>query len=598
MKSTARAVFLGQGLTPRLRLIRVIIGSVLFSCAAAIVFLAKIPYGFETNDQLQYLLLPYRDIYSPFLTGDWFTWQTTHYHPSFAYLIRGLHFCFGEKHFAASVFAVQVFGFVALGFSCLRAAHAMKLHWISAAVAVLLVAFIRRLGIGESIVNHGLLLPSDLALPFLLLGFADWMEEKRIKAGLMLGLAGLLHANFAVIGPLVLAVPEIIILIQTRKPLLTVKLAVPFLILACPSLILAGVGFFAADAAPEAIRILFEYRSPHHYDPPLVNGPAVYWCLVLLCASMPVWMSRKNGFSSSANMILLALIGSQVVAALATAMGSAAIIRLFLWRLSIPLMLISAAAFGETIVTAFRTRKAFDIIFAVSAVMLVASFAANGTIQWTPQVSLKGFGILMPFAVSLAAAPWVQRINLRFSHSASIALAAIPLLVGIAVSVSNPLIEKNARIEWSAAAENAMKLNRPTRAQIRGDKPKLAIFSWIDKHTPKDARFLTPPGMDDFRLQARRAIFVDWKCCPMKGEEIAEWERRMNAVIGTKKLPARGFALYRTGNDRYFHRSLKSLLDLARKEGLTHILARPVDKVPSGLEKLVTKGQWSVYRVR
>ncbi len=460
-----------------------------------------------------------------------------------------------------------------------------------------MVAFIRRLGIGESIVNHGLLLPADLALPFLVIGFADWMEDRRLRAGLMLGLSGLIHANFAVIGPLVIAIPEIAVLVRTRKPLPSLKLALGFLLLAWPSLVLAAMGFFAADTAPGAIRILFEYRSPHHYDPPLVNGPAIYWPLVLLAASMPVWLSRKAAGAKSANalVLVLALVLSQLVAAIATALGSAALVRLFLWRLSIPLILLSAIAFGEVLVNAVRRHRPFDIAFGLSAALLVLAFATNGAVQFTPQVSLRGFGMLIPFASCLAVSAIACRIEHAIFKYAALGLAAIPFVA--AGLFSTPLVESKSRIHWAEAAERALTLKMPSSKEIRGERPSLAVLSWIEKHTPKEAKFLAPPGLDGFRLEARRAVFVDWKCCPMKGEEIAEWERRMKAVMGTKSLPAKGFALHRTGNSRYFARSLKSLAALARKEGLTFILARPSDKVPKDLEKIVTQGPWSVYRV-
>src|ERR1700753_2703948 len=51
-------------------------GALPFSLATAALLLFQIGYSFETGDQLQYLLLPYREIFPNFLPGDWFTWQT------------------------------------------------------------------------------------------------------------------------------------------------------------------------------------------------------------------------------------------------------------------------------------------------------------------------------------------------------------------------------------------------------------------------------------------------------------------------------------------------------------------------------------------
>lgn len=580
-------------------LTRKALGSLLFSLCAAAVLLVKIPYGFETNDQFQYFLLPYRSIYTPFLTNDWFTWQTTHYHWSFGHFIRALYFLFGERGFPVAVFIAHIAVLSLLGYACLRAARALKLHWVSAAIAVLTVAFVRRMGIAGAVVNHGVLLPSDAALVFFMLGAASWIEKKPLAAGIQLGLSGLVHANFAVIGPLALAAPELVRLVREKTVAPSLKLAGGFVLFAWPSLLAAGLGFFSADAAPDAIRILFKYRSPHHYNPPLFKTLDIFWPIVLMCVSFPVWLSRPKAGAGRANAVMLSLLGVQILAAVATVWAdNVTIVRLFLWRLSIPLILFSAAAFGETLVTAFRSKKLFDIVFALSAAALVFAFSTGGQAILSPRVSLKGAGLLIPFAACSVLSPLIAARGFSFARHLAVGIAALPLVFALLAFDGGPLVKKGTGIVWSRAADNLHKFDFPSKKRISASRKGPAILRWISKHAPDDAVFLTPPGMNGFRLQAARAMFVDWKCCPMKGEEIAEWARRMNAVMGTKKLPAAGYALHRVSNRRYFSRSLHALAALAEREGLTHILARPSKKVPSSLKKLVTKGPYSVYQVR
>ncbi len=516
------------------------LGTCLFGIGAAFVLLSKIPYGFETNDQLQYLLLPYRDIYTPFLTGDWFTWHTTHYHPFFGYFIRGLYAVSGEGGFPTAVFIVHIGVLFALGVSCLVAARSLKLHWIGAATAVLCTAFVRRYALGDVVVNHGVLLPADMAMPFLLMGFAAWVANKPLRSGLLLGLAGLIHANFAVIGLLVVAVPEILRLARTKNIGHSLRLGGGYLLLAWPSLITAFMGFFAADSAPEAIRILFEYRSPHHYHPNIFGNKEVYWPLALLVASLPVWWLERRQAEGRVVQLILALVASQVIAYAATfCWESTTIIRLFLWRLSVPLVLLCGIAFGHGLVCAARTRRIRDVVVAASTFLLVIAFVDGG-----------------------------------------------------------PIMRRGWRIDPNRMRRSLTAVVFPTAKTVEGQRRVEPILTWIDRHAPKNAVFLAPPGTDDFRLRARRAVFVDWKCCPMKGDEIAEWARRMKAVIGTKTLPAKGYALHREGNRRYERRSLQSLAELAKKEGLTYVLAKNRGPVPPSLKKLVTKYGWSVYRVR
>ena len=93
---------------------------------------------------------------------------------------------------------------------------------------------------------------------------------------------------------------------------------------------------------------------------------------------------------------------------------------------------------------------------------------------------------------------------------------------------------------------------------------------------------------------------MDWKCCPMKGSEVLEWRRRMLAAMGTEKFPAKGYALHRAANRYYRRRTLKSLADLARREGIDHIMT-PKGKDhtfhQAGLKKLKRLGGFTIYRV-
>jgi hypothetical protein len=91
---------------------------------------------------------------------------------------------------------------------------------------------------------------------------------------------------------------------------------------------------------------------------------------------------------------------------------------------------------------------------------------------------------------------------------------------------------------------------------------------------PEDARILIPPGMFEFRMRARRSVYVDWKCAPMKGDEASEWKRRMLDAMGASEFPARGYALPLRADALYYARPLSDLVELARREGLTHVLIR------------------------
>ena len=58
------------------------------------------------------------------------------------------------------------------------------------------------------------------------------------------------------------------------------------------------------------------------------------------------------------------------------------------------------------------------------------------------------------------------------------------------------------------------------------------LYAWMRGSSPKDALFLTPPGVETMRFHGQRAIVVDWKSNPIVPEEVLEWHQRLKDVTG------------------------------------------------------------------
>jgi hypothetical protein len=577
-----------------------LVGGLVFSVAGAALLLKRIAYSFETNDQFQYLLLPYRQIFDNFLTGDWFTWQTSHYHVVFSWLICGVHGLTGAGGFPYGVFAIHFLVLFGIAYGLWSLARALNWHWASAAFALLMVAFVRHLGIAGAIVNHGMLLPADMAFPPFLLALAAWLDKRYVRAGLWLGLSGLLHANFAVLGPLVMAPVEIKRLIRDRDWKSTLKMAACYVVLASPTLIVVAKSFVLADDAPGALDVMFRIRSPHHYYPSFAEAGGLFWIVALLAAGLPTWMARgKYKIVDGGIGLLIELIAFQALAGMATALDIGFLIRIFFWRLSIPLFLLAAMAVGEFVARACRSLKFENLLYGAAAVVAAISFSSKGYLRLAPEIELAGFGLTAPFLVILIAdAVFISFFKRKIWMRLAAALLSTAFLCWCAlISVPGLVVPAERSLNWRQAAAKWSDFKPVNIKEARPDR-KEGIYKWIRDNTPKDAVFLAPPGLDDFRLRARRGVFVDWKCCPMKGDEVLEWKRRMLAEMGAKTFPAKGYALHRASNSRYFSRSLKYLADLARKERLTHMLAgNKPQAAAAGLTKLVTRGRWTVYEV-
>jgi hypothetical protein len=62
--------------------------------------------------------------------------------------------------------------------------------------------------------------------------------------------------------------------------------------------------------------------------------------------------------------------------------------------------------------------------------------------------------------------------------------------------------------------------------------PETDLYAWIQGNTGKDAVFLSPPGLERFRLASERAIVADWKASTYVPSEVLEWYHRLEDVSG------------------------------------------------------------------
>ncbi len=103
-----------------------------------------------------------------------------------------------------------------------------------------------------------------------------------------------------------------------------------------------------------------------------------------------------------------------------------------------------------------------------------------------------------------------------------------------------------------------LKLLKEHSTLINGIHPNdRALTEWMRDSTPKDALFLTPPGIETLRYHGQRAIVVDWKSNPIVPGEVLEWLRRLEDVCGR---PVRGAGDMR-GYDVMDRRRLDHLKD-------------------------------------
>jgi hypothetical protein len=580
----------------------------LWLLAASAWLFVQLGYSFETNDQVQYLLLPYRQMYAGFLPGDWFTWSTSHYHVTFAWLVRALHALCGDGLMRFGMLAAQLSCLGLLSYAFLRLSRSLGGGMLEASLPLLVFGCARESGLGGALLNHGCLLPSDLALGPFLLACAASIERRALATGVWLGLSGFIHANFAVLGPVVVvpfwllqAAPELRAS-TSRVPALRAlaQLLGAYLLLASPSLTLLIGSFLAGDQQPSAVAITLFVRSPHHYDLAYMLPLDFWWVGLLGILTLPAFVGPYalplRAARTQLCLILLALVGLGVLGA---ARHIVPLARLFTFRMSIPLLAvwwISLARLGRL---ALARRDLGVSAWLIAALAVLALFVREDVLLLAPLAAAPPLdpnplapplwlcaAILLPLALSTLA------LIARKPRLAG-ALALVPLL-GCLWLCRVPLGQT-----WTGARVRAARSFHFADRRIELDAPDRDVYRKARESTPGDARFLIPPGLFEFRIRARRSVFVDWKCAPMKGDEAFEWKRRMLLAMGTSDFPARGYALPLRADAAYYARPLSELIDLARREGLSHVLVHrsQLTKSLSGAHIAFTSGPFAALEL-
>lgn len=112
------------------------------------------------------------------------------------------------------------------------------------------------------------------------------------------------------------------------------------------------------------------------------------------------------------------------------------------------------------------------------------------------------------------------------------------------------------------------------------------MYSWIMSDTPRDAIFLIPPEIEDFRVMANRAIVIDLEPFTFKDQTILEYRQRMNDVTKNRK------DFFREGAYCYRLLTDKEIVQVAQKYRVSYILTdRQYD-----LFLIYRSGKYNIYR--
>lgn len=113
--------------------------------------------------------------------------------------------------------------------------------------------------------------------------------------------------------------------------------------------------------------------------------------------------------------------------------------------------------------------------------------------------------------------------------------------------------------------ENTSEMIKHRKSKCSRIEPELGdALLWISENTPRKARILASPAIEEFYYLAERPMFVSLKHSPQTDEEIIEWFSRVRMFTGGESPPAGGIFAYENWISEKFYDLTDESLDKIR----------------------------------
>ncbi|CAN5417322.1 hypothetical protein BH09PLA1_BH09PLA1_15210 [soil metagenome] len=546
-------------------------------------------YQFGRGNHTVYLLEGLRIADPTLFRNDWFVTSTLQYHAIFSWFTAVLmRLNILEPAFLCGYLAIAILWHVAwlkftqrLGGSRITYLFSVLLFYLSAAGI--------SLGVYQFL-QDGCFLPSNVSTIAMLWGFYFWTIDRRIAAGLCLGISGLFHLNFAVMALAMWGMLWAWDLFDVRFIRTRRSAAAPSIFsrstLIGSALVLIPCLFNIIHALQVKLResgsiplkefvdIYVRFRHTHHFN--AMDWPAALWIAFLwpVPAAIYAWRRRARiatpcesrtlsltvriaGILLALNLVSLIFAGIWFV--------SESLVQLMFWRFSIYIKLLTCigAAYVVCDPAIRRPRARAAILWIIPLILALGVFAclSIGPRPRPPWMelalhALQGHREAFILFTILSFIPALM-------HSIRIVpRTPAPYVGGLLICVLVVVIGWDRWLGWGMTPEPV-------------DADYLKLCHWAREATPVDAIFLVPPSDTAFRLEARRAIVVNFKHVPQLSGEITVWLDRLEDLIGTRDVdafPRDYMKLLPALDARYESRSPEQLMDVARRYAARYIV--------------------------
>jgi len=497
-------------------------------------------YQFGQSNHTVYLLDALRLNDPRLFKNDWFVTHTYQYHFVFTHLTALLY----RMHMVQPAFFLGYFILIAAWHGAwLRLTKLLGGNRRAFMLSVVLF-FLSAGGFGlgfYDFLQDSSMLPSNIANMLMLWGVVLWIGGSVLSPAILLGLAGLVHLNDAVVSAglwLVLVFGEIVRPTDRNSPRPRMLAATLIELGLCLANIIPA--FLASQSRQHVmplgafVDLYVRLRHPHHYDPS--SWPAGLWISFFWPFPLAIaWICtapRKPAVLRTTR-VLIVFCAVMLVSLLAAGV----------WYISEPLLQMSLSRFSIypklltcVMASIFLCRyiRRPIICWIVAAMAIGVWLLRNSTISPLLRLNSYCIGFLLAFFLLAAFYEIYEcRSRPRLLILAGLTIEAIALLM----------------TAWRHQA-----IGFQAMAPLADSPAYLQVCEFARQHTSVDAVFLVPPDEESFRLVARRAIVINFKGVPQFDGELAQWRDRLCVVLHLPTLenfPHRFDAALRAIGQRY-----------------------------------------------
>jgi hypothetical protein len=542
-------------------------------------------YNFLVSDQAVYFISPLSSLYDNFALNDWFTWNVSHWHISFSKFVIFYSKVFGVEFGTFIVFVVMIaiFCWVSYQFVLLYGGD-----FVSYGLFLALLLFGQNMGLGSSRIlpTDGNVVPMDLSMPFILLGFYYALRGKYALAGVFAGIAGLFHVNAFILMGLVFGTYFLLhmrVLVQHRG----YQFFLWYFLLSSPTIyfILRDFGQ-DGSATPEVFSqsffFLWFHVSAHLW------GPSIF-AFAGLCQLL-IWRRYREKRTDVDRHVLVfsAIIAVLLVVAYICSLPSTYnlfVVRLFLWRFSAVVVYFAYLFLSISAATALRGKWNVETIILCLLIFTILIAKYDYPLSGLLAALLSAYLLLghrysvLPLAISVLAitiivgAPFVLHTD-RSGIIASLVVTGI-LALGVYLLATQVKPKQLAGYLFPSLVLVVCSIALlPLDPNVRLTLPNIygkyepayeELIAWVRAKTRPGELFLINPERRGFTVRTHRGVFVNIKNVPAKGDEIKEWIARLFEVYNVRTIQD----MQKT---KFVDLDIRHLQSLCRKHSLQYLI--------------------------